>query len=115
MFIWITKQIIISLLIIVLAHSIYMFLKTNLTTPKIRDLVEKPIKQYDKIYNKLENSENNKISLDEKNNDTNENQETMKSELQNYLKELSVTSNLTNKISTSDNFDNSFSPQFQNL
>ncbi len=105
MLVWITKQIIISLLIIVLAHSIYMFLKTNLTTPKIRDLVNKPQKQYEKIYEK---TETNKL-----NNSNKEEEINMKNELQNYLKELSDTTKRKNVIS--GDFNSNFSPQFENI
>ena len=106
MLVWITKQIIISLLIIVLAHSIYMFLKTNLTTPKIRDLVNKPQKQYEKIYEKA-----NTKSLNNSNKE--EDEINMKNELQNYLKELSDTNKRKNVIS--GDFNSNFSPQFQNI
>tara|TARA_Y100000389_G_C17236670_1_gene400928 strand:- start:246 stop:572 length:327 start_codon:yes stop_codon:yes gene_type:complete len=105
MLLWITKQIIISLLIIVLAHSIYMFLKTNLTTPKIRDLVNKPQKQYEKIYEKTETKKINNSNQEEEIN--------MKNELQNYLKELSDTTKRKNVIS--GDFNSNFSPQFQNI
>ena len=105
MLVWITKQIIISLLIIVLAHSIYMFLKTNLTTPKIRDLVNKPQKQYEKIYEKAD--------LKPLNNSNKEEEANMKNELQNYLKELSDTTKRKNVIS--GDFNSNFSPQFQNI
>ena len=105
MLLWITKQIIISLLIIVLAHSIYMFLKTNLTTPKIRDLINKPQKQYEKIYEKTETKEINNSNPEEEIN--------MKNELQNYLKELSDKTKRKNVIS--GDFNSNFSPQFQNI
>ena len=108
MLLWITKQIIISLLIIVLAHSIYMFLKTNLTTPKIRDLVNKPQKQYEKIYEKTETKELNNANISNKEEEMN-----MKNELQNYLKELSDTTKRKNVIS--GDFNSNFSPQFQNI
>ena len=51
MLLWIFQQIVISLVVIVLIHSIYKFLQNNLTTPKIRDLVNKPTKRYEEIYN----------------------------------------------------------------
>ena len=80
---WVFQQVVISLVVIVLIHSIYNFLQVNLTTPKVRDLVNKPSKKYEEIYKTFKNSENN---VEEKQ-DSNEN--LMKSELQNYLKELS--------------------------
>ncbi len=51
MLLWVFQQIVISLVVIVLIHSIYKFLQNNLTTPKIRDLVNKPTKRYEEIYN----------------------------------------------------------------
>tara|TARA_E500000331_G_C17125924_1_gene656006 strand:- start:511 stop:837 length:327 start_codon:yes stop_codon:yes gene_type:complete len=83
MLVWTIQQIILSLLIIVLAHYIYSFLKNNLTTPKIRDMVNVPTKQYKNIYTNAESY-----------NDTNdtaknlENTQIMKKELQSYLTEL---------------------------
>ena len=47
MLLWIFQQIVISLVVIALVHSIYTFLQNNLTTPKVRDLVNKPTKRYD--------------------------------------------------------------------
>ena len=67
---------IISIIFIVSIHYIYIFLKENLTTPKIKDLVNKPIEQYNNIYKDLEKEKKNDTSVD------------MKGELQNYLKSL---------------------------
>ena len=85
-----------------------MFLKTNLTTPKIRDLVEKPVKQYDTIYTSLDTINNTEDKKPEE-------QENMKNELQNYLKELSVKTEIPNKIITSNEYGNNFSPQFEQV
>ena len=94
---WIFQQIIISLVVIILIHSIYKFLQLNLTTPKVRDLVNKPTKQYEEIYNTFKNTKK-----DEQNNNS-----SMKSELQNYLKELSVNQETNIKsINNNDNNDN---------
>ena len=112
MLLWITKQIVISLLIIVLAHSIYMFLKTNLTTPKIRDLVNKPKADYDKIYENI-NLKGENEEIKNPNKTTIEEEKNMKSELQNYLKELSV--NTKRKDISSANFTDNFSSQYQNI
>ena len=79
MLFWLAQQVIISLIVIVLAHSIYTFLKNNLTTPKIRDMVKRPAQQYKEIYETMQKSKNEKT-----------NPSSMKSELQNYLKELST-------------------------
>ena len=119
---WIFQQIIISLVVIILIHSIYKFLQLNLTTPKVRDLVNKPTKQYEEIYNTFKNAK----KKDEQNNNS-----SMKSELQNYLKELSVNQETNIKsINNNDNneklpqsmgelqsgtFSDNFSPAYQTL
>jgi len=75
MFFWIIQQIIISIVLIVSIHYIYIFFKNNLTIPKTKDLVKKPIEQYKQIYTSLNNKSKKKVN--------------MKDELKNYLKELS--------------------------
>ena len=75
MFFWIIQQIIISIVLIVSIHYIYIFFKNNLTIPKTKDLVKKPIEQYKQIYTSLNNKSKKK--------------ENMKDELKTYLKELS--------------------------
>lgn len=72
----IIKQIILSIILIVIVHYIYVFFKENLTQPKIKDLVNKPTKKYEQIYSS--------ISINEQQSTKN-----MKNELQDYLKELS--------------------------
>ena len=48
MLLWIVQQIIISVVLIVTVHYIYIFFKNNLTVPKTKDLVKKPTEQYQK-------------------------------------------------------------------
>ena len=43
-------SIIISLIIIVILHNLFIFFKNNLTVPKIKDFIEKPSKDYEDIY-----------------------------------------------------------------
>ena len=59
----IIQTILLSIIFIVTVHYIYIFFKENLTTPKIRDLVNKPAEQYDKIYKDLEKSQPPKQQL----------------------------------------------------
>jgi len=119
MLLWIFQQIVISLVVIVLIHSIYRFLQNNLTTPKVRDLVNKPTKRYEEIYKtfeKQEMQEDGSVKEDHiKTSST-----AMKNELQNYLKDLSLqpdtiqkppktqTGNIPEAMSFSDNFTNSY-------
>jgi len=76
---FIIQQVLLSLILIVIIHYIYIFLKDNLTEPKIKDLVNKPKAKYNQIYNSI--STNSSNPPDSKN---------MKTELQDYLKELSI-------------------------
>lgn len=80
MLFWIIRQIIISFIFIFTAHYIYIYFKRNLTVPKIKDLIKKPVKQYEQIYQTNEKEEN-------------ADKETMKNELKDYLKNLSATKN----------------------
>ena len=78
MFFWIIQNIIISIILIMSIHYTYLYFKTNLTVPKTKDLVKKPIEQYRKIYNSIQQEIPEKID-----------KQNMKGELKNYLKELS--------------------------
>ena len=68
----------ISLILIMLIHYIFYYLKDTLTTPKIRDLVDEPRETY------LEMQETfDKFSL------SNKEEKEMKNELSDFLNELS--------------------------
>ena len=49
MFWYLFKISVLSLFIVILIHHIIIYLKNNLTTPKIIDCVHKPIKEYENI------------------------------------------------------------------
>ena len=74
MLLWILQQIIISVVLIVTVHYIYIFFKNNLTVPKTKDLVKKPTQQYQKIYNSINKSKQENKS--------------MKNELKNFIQGL---------------------------
>lgn len=95
MIFWILQRIIVSLILILCAHYIYIFLKTNLTTPKTRDLVNHPREKYKEMYEKINNVND---STDTKTTDTQ-----MKNELKNYLKDLKNTSSSNDNTNGSDN------------
>ncbi len=100
MLFWIIRQTIISVILIISVHYIYLFFKNNLTVPKTKDLVNKPAEQYKKIYNSL-----NKNNI--------ETSKEMKNELKNYLKTLqSNKKNINNNQSkvepTGDVFNSNF-------
>ena len=107
---WIIKVTMISLLLIFLLHYLYSFFKTTLTSPKLKDLVNKPQAKYNTIYNSLksagdggkqnlgedtDNSNSNSItnSISNSNSNSNSNSSSMKDELKKYLKELNVSDN----------------------
>lgn len=88
---WVIQITIVSLIIIVLIHHLINFFKSNLTVPKIKDLVNAPSQKYENIYSII----NNKNSTVETSNDytlidllPNKEPEsnTMKNELKNFLK-----------------------------
>ena len=82
MFLWIVQQTIMSFILIILVHYIYIFFKNNLTTPKIKDLVNKPSQQYNEIYKSM--ADNTVVA--ESNKPTSQ----MKDELTSYLKSLTA-------------------------
>jgi len=53
MLIWTIKTAIISFLFIFLVHHLMLFLKSTLTVPKIKDLVNSPHHKYQHIYDTL--------------------------------------------------------------
>ena len=94
MLFWIIQQTIISVVLIISVHYIYIFFKNNLTIPKTKDLVNKPREQYKKIYSSLKKDKD----------DSKE----MKNELKNYLKTLTASKNkkttpVNNAIQTAEN------------
>ena len=50
---WIIQMSIISLILIILVHYLFTFFMTNLTIPKVKDLVNKPQQQYEVLYNTM--------------------------------------------------------------
>jgi type II secretory pathway component PulC len=79
---WIIQMSILSLILIVLVHYLFTFFKTNLTIPKVKDLVNKPQKQYEALFDTMKESNNIKHQP------VIETTDNMKNELKNYLKEI---------------------------
>ena len=48
---WLIKTSILSLIIIAIIHYLFLFFKTNLTQPKIKDLLHHPKQEYEEILN----------------------------------------------------------------
>ncbi len=55
---WIIQISIISIIFIFLVHHLLMFLKTTLTVPKIKDLVNSPNQKYQNIYDTISHKSN---------------------------------------------------------
>ena len=62
MLFWITQISIISIIFIFLVHHLISFFKSTLTVPKIKDLVNSPIKKYQGIFDTISNSNSNSNS-----------------------------------------------------
>jgi hypothetical protein len=105
MLFFIIQQIILSLVLIAIVHYIYEFFKSNLTEPKIKDLVNKPKAKYEQIYNNVTST----------NNETEAPTSDMKVELQNYLSELSKTNNTSEPTGTPLNQNSFFDNNYQSL
>ena len=72
----------ISLILIMLIHYIFYYLKNTLTTPKIKDLIDEPNKTYLEMQHAHAHTHTHTQQ-------TNENENNMKNELNDFLKELS--------------------------
>ena len=53
MLFWTIQVTLISIILIFLIHHLLVFFKTNLTTPKVKDLVNAPTQKYDAIFNAM--------------------------------------------------------------
>lgn len=106
---WIFQMSVISLILIILLHYLFTFFKTNLTIPKVKDLVNKPQEQYEMLFNTIKSNsmaKNNSDGNDKQHNgdiggNTVNNNTDMKNELKNYLKELSNSKNSPDSLSGS--------------
>ena len=97
MFIWTIKWVIISIILILLLHNIFIFLKESLTIPKTRDLVSMDAR-YQEL-NEYARVSTEKKEPEDKNKDTN----TMEYELKEYLNNIdnSATSSIKDTTNTS--------------
>ena len=97
----ILKYTVMSLLIIISIHYIYIYLMDNLTMPITIDLISRPNAQYKELYETLNKNiddieDKQIVNKEENNND-------MKSELLSYFKELS---NKKDNVTGIDNYNN---------
>ena len=72
---WAVQWTIISLVLILLVHYLYSFFIDTLTVPKVKDLVNKPIQQYNDILSDIKNNSSSEDAID-------------KSEMQNELRDF---------------------------
>ena len=87
MIFWVLQRIIISIVLILCVHYIFIFLKTNLTVPKTRDLVNQPREKYKEIYEQI--NTNNKMSPSSTDSGSNADNSKMKNEF-NWKTEISL-------------------------
>ena len=87
MLVFIVKNVFISLVVILLLHYIYNYLKSSLSKPKVKDLVTKPEIRYNEIIEIIKNNETDELSS--KSNYVNStNDANMKNELEEYMNTL---------------------------
>lgn len=106
----IIQYVIISLVLIVLIHYFFTFLKTNLTVPKVKDMVNIPSKCYKDIIDSIDNKKQNDNASNK-----------MKDELKQYM--ASLVSNKTDTLTNNNNqttisnhkIDNISSISYENL
>lgn len=88
MVLWILFISLLSFTFIYIVHNIFLFFKSTLTTPKIKDYIHSPNKSYDEIYKTLQKMDTNTTLIEELSNTlTNINdKEKMKYDLKTFLK-----------------------------
>ena len=108
MLFWTIQITVISFILIFLVHYLINFFKTTLTVPKIKDLVNTPMKKYESMYNIISKTTDD-VMLDFDNSEllpkTNQ---VMKNELKNFLKKQMNESSSTD-LSTLDSRMNTYS------
>ena len=126
MILWSIKILILSVILIFVSHNLFGFFKDTLTTPKVKDLVNKPQQQYNdimKTIQKYNNSTKESVNKSVNNVNTSNNvtqnskQQTMidktqmKDELKHFLNEIKnkpmQTSSNPSSIQSVDSFENS--------
>ena len=96
---WVLQVTVISLCFIAVVHYLYIFFKTTLTVPKVKDLVNRPQQQYEELFKGIthtsinNSTNNNTTSISElpsllEPHDQNRDQTAMKDELKQFLKKL---------------------------
>ena len=82
----IVQGIVISFILILIVHNLYIFFQNTLTIPKTKDLVNKPSKQYAEILNTIKSCNiSNKMDRNDKNKNKNNNNDTTSIETLNNI------------------------------
>ena len=96
---WIIQVTALSLCLIAVMHYLYVFFKTTLTVPKVKDLVNRPQKQYDALFKGVSLMSQNRSDQNSSGETTSismlpplqpqtQNTSSMKDELKQFLKNL---------------------------
>jgi hypothetical protein len=101
---WIIQVTALSLCLIAVMHYLYVFFKTTLTVPKVKDLVNRPQKQYDALFKGVTLTSQNRaagpnssgettsismlLPMQSQIQNTSSNTNSMKDELKQFLKNL---------------------------
>ena len=88
MFFGIIKWVLISLILILLIHYLYYYLKNTLTVPKVRDLIYKPQMQYNELLKYSEMEEEKEDEKKDNKNYLDKDEDEMSAELKKYVEEL---------------------------
>ena len=99
------KTIVISLLLIALIHYLYIFFKDTLTVPKVKDLVNKPAKRYDEMFDSIRIN-NIGIGQQGTGQQGTGQQPSMQDELKNFLSELKKPNNNNNNNNNNNTNNN---------
>ena len=102
------KTIVISLLLIALVHYLYTFFKDTLTVPKVKDLVNKPAKRYDEMYDSIR-MQNSMVMQQQQSTPV---QQSMQDELKNFLSELKKPNNANSNSNTNTNTNSNKNDNF---
>ena len=87
MVVYLLKFSVISLILIILVHYLYIYFTSLLTTPKVKDLVLVPTKKYDELYELIKKEDITKLPSDPELSSATSTSASldMKAELKNYL------------------------------
>lgn len=87
MFLWTLQHIVLSILLIWIVHKTFRYFKSQLTVPKVKDLVNKPMTEYGNMYRSMEMEVNDYSKEADKSISTQE-QIVEKKEMKSKLKEF---------------------------